>query len=193
MSTTLFDLFKFSKLLDIKNGKISLMETPVNIIPTSILCGHQKTLIKNLGLEEAYNILYTNSKEGSINYNLSFIKKLGLIELRKIIDWQTKIVSLSGWGEVDIAMVNPKEKNFIAHFKESAFAESYGKEKYAIDFILTGLVAGGLTAATGVDLDAIETKCESMGDQFCEIEVGPTDTIENKKIALWEKWGIYKS
>lgn len=192
MSTTLFDLFKFSKLLDIKNGKISLMETPVNIIPTSILCGHQKTLIKNLGLEEAYNILYTNSKEGSINYNLSFIKKLGLIELRKIIDWQTKIVSLSGWGEVDIAMVNPKEKNFIAHFKESAFAESYGKEKYAIDFILTGLVAGGLTAATGVDLDAIETKCESMGDQFCEIEVGPTDTIENKKIALWEKWGIYK-
>ncbi len=193
MSTTLFDLFKFSKLLDLKNGKISLMETPVNIIPTSILCGHQKTLIKNLGLEEAYNILYTNSKEGSINYNLSFIKKLGLIELRKIIDWQTKIVSLSGWGEVDIAMVNPKEKNFIAHFKESAFAESYGKEKYAIDFILTGLVAGGLTAATGVDLDAIETKCESMGDQFCEIEVGPTDTIENKKIALWEKWGIYKS
>jgi predicted hydrocarbon binding protein len=192
MSTTLFDLFKFSKLLDIKNGKISLMETPVNIIPTSILCGHQKTLIKNLGLEEAYNILYTNSKEGSINYNLSFIKKLGLIELRKIIDWQTKIVSLSGWGEVDIAMVNPKEKNFIAHFKESAFAESYGKEKYAIDFILTGLVAGGLTAATGVDLDAIETKCESMGDQFCEIEVGPADTIENKKIALWEKWGIYK-
>ena len=193
MSTTLFDLFKFSKLLDLKNGKISLMETPVNIIPTSILCGHQKTLIKNLGLEEAYNILYTNSKEGSINYNLSFIKKLGLIELRKIIDWQTKILSLSGWGEVDIAMVNPKEKNFIAHFKESAFAESYGKEKYAIDFILTGLVAGGLTAATGVDLDAIETKCESMGDQFCEIEVGPTDTIENKKIALWEKWGIYKS
>ena len=188
MSTTLFDLFKFSKLLDLKNGKISLMETPVNIIPTSILCGHQKTLIKNLGLEEAYNILYTNSKEGSINYNLSFIKKLGLIELRKIIDWQTKIVSLSGWGEVDIAMVNPKEKNFIAHFKESAFAESYGKEKYAIDFILTGLVAGGLTAATGVDLDAIETKCESMGDQFCEIEVGPTDTIENKKSALWEKW-----
>ena len=72
MSTTLFDLFKFSKLLDLKNGKISLMETPVNIIPTSILCGHQKTLIKNLGLEEAYNILYTNSKEGSHRTDLPY-------------------------------------------------------------------------------------------------------------------------
>jgi len=192
MSTTLFDLFKFSKLLDLKNGKISLMETPVNLMPTSILCEHQKTLIKNLGQEEAYDILYGNSKEGSIRYNLSFIKKLGLVDIRKIIDWQTKIVALSGWGEVDIAMVNPKEKNFVAHFKESAFAESYGKEKYAIDFILTGLVAGGLTAATGVDLDAIETKCESMGDQFCEIEVGIKNTIENKKAILWKKWGIYK-
>ena len=192
MSTTLFDLFKFSKLLDLKNGKISLMETPVNLIPTSILCEHQKTLIKNLGIKEAYGILYGNSKDGSINYNLSFIKKLGLVDLRKIIDWQTKIVALSGWGEVDIAMVNPKEKNFVAHFKESAFAKSYGKEKYAIDFILTGLVAGGLTAATGVDLDAIETKCESMGDQFCEIEVGPKDTVEKKRIGLWKKWGIYK-
>lgn len=188
--TTLFDLFKFSKQLDLKNGKIALMDTPVNLIPTSILCEYQKTLIKTLGPEKAYEIIYENSKTGSIKYNTSFIKKLGLNDIRKIIDWQTKIVALSGWGEIDIAMIDPKEKSFVAHFRESSYAESYGKEKYAVDFIVTGFVAGGLTAATGIDLDAVETKCESMGDQFCEIEVGRRSSMANKRFDLLKKWGI---
>lgn len=190
MSTALFDLFKFSKLLDITDGKIELMNTLVTMIPTSILCEQQKTLIESLGMEKAYNLLYSKAKSGSLSYNQSFIKKRGLADKRKIIDWQIKIVAFSGWGDLEPALVDFNNNKFLVHFKSSPYPEAYGKAKYAVDFISTGFVAGGLSAAVGMDLDAVETSCRARGDGFCEIEVAVPDKINNLRSSLWEKWGV---
>jgi predicted hydrocarbon binding protein len=190
MSTILFDMFKFAKLLDIKDGQLNLMSTPVSIVPNDILCEQQKMLIDSLGMEKAYDSIYGAARKGSLKYNSEFIKKQHMSDKRKILDWQTKIVSFAGWGEIEIAMVDFKASRFVAHFKNSPYPLSYGKVKYAADFIATGFVAGGLSAMTKTNLDAVETKCRSRGDPFCELEVNTPETIKRMRYTLWKKWGV---
>ncbi len=186
----LFDLFKFSKLLETGDGKLSLMGVPINIIPTEIMVTQQKELVKSLGIEEAYEKIYSSAKGGSGSYNSRFIKSKGFTEIRKVLDWQVKIVTFSGWGNLEIAKVDIADDSYSVHFKKGAFPIAYGRSQYAVDFIATGFVAGGLTANVGKDLDAVETKCIARGDPFCRIEVGPPEVIKKKRIALWKKWKL---
>lgn len=190
MSTSLFDLFKFSKLLDVSNGKLVLMGTPINIIPTSILCNEQKMLIKTLGMEVAYQQLYKESKAGSYNYNMEFIKTQKFTDKHKIIDWQTKIVAFAGWGELQLALLDSDNFRVIIHFKDSPYPKSYGPAKYPIDFIATGFVAGGVSALFGKDVDAVETRCLAKGDPFCVIEVGLPEIIDAKRKEIWSELDI---
>lgn len=192
MSTSLFDFFKYSKLLDITEGKMVLMKTPVNIIPTSILCEQQKILTEKFGLEKAYQTIYGAAKRGSIDYNNEFIKRMGFSDRRKIIDWQVNVVAFSGWGEIEPALEDLGNNKFSVHFKNSSYPIAYGKADYAVDFISTGFVAGGISAAIGRDLDAVEVSCAAKGDNFCEMEVGPPTTIESRRLELWRKWGLYE-
>ena len=190
MSTSLFDLFKFSKQLDVSDGKLSLMDTPINIIPTSILCNQQKMLIASLGLEKAYAAIYSESKKGSYEYNSAFIKKYGFSDKHKIIEWQIKIVAFAGWGLLEVALLDVNNNSGIVHFKNSPYTEYYGRSDYPIDFTATGFVAGGLSVVLGKDVDAVETKCQALGDRFCVIEVGMPDLIEKKRVELWKNYKL---
>lgn len=190
MALNLFDLFKFSKTLTSTDGKLLLMNTPINIIPTAILCELQKGMIQALGFEKAYQQIYETTKQGSVTYNKDFIKFHGFQEKRKIVDWQWKIVTFSGWGKWQIIHLDLKENTLAAKFEESPFAKEYGKSKYPVDIIPVAFSAGGIAACFGTDLDCIETKCMAMGDPFCEIFIGPPKMIEEKKQALWRKWQL---
>src|SRR3989338_9252489 len=190
MSLNLFELFKFSKTLTSKDGKLMLMNTPVNVIPTAILCELQKGMIEAWGFQKAYQQIYKTTKDGSYTYNKDFIKFHEFKDKRKIVDWQWKIVTFSGWGEWQITYIDLKENTLVARFKDSSFPKEYGKAKYPVDIIPVAFSAGGIAACFGIDLDCIETKCEAMGDPYCEIVVGPPEFIEEKKQALWRKWKL---
>lgn len=190
MSTLLFDLFKFSKLIDLSNGQMSLMNTPVNIVPTYLMCEQQRMLIEQLGFKEAYEKIYQYTKKGSFEYNSEFIKREKFSDKRKTIDWQTKLFAFAGWGELDRAFTDFNNARFVAHFKNSPYPKSYGLAKYPVCFIPVALIAGGLSALVGTDLDSIETKCLSRGDAFCEIETNKPEIVSKLKTDLWKKWGI---
>ncbi len=190
MSTLLFDLFKFSKLLDLSNGQMSLMNTPVNVVPTYLMCEQQRMLIEQLGFKDAYEKIYAYAKKGSFEYNSEFMKREKFSDKRKTIDWQTKLFAFAGWGELDRAFTDFNNTRFIAHFKNAPYPKSYGPAKYPVDFIGAGLIAGGLSALVGTDLDSVETKCVSRGDAFCEIETNKPDITKKLKAELWKTWGI---
>lgn len=186
----LFEMFKFSKLLKVQDGNLDLMGVDINIIPTKILCDLQKGLIDSLGFEKAYNEIYGQAKTGSIDYNKAFMKKQKFKDKHKTVDWQTKIVTFSGWGKLEVMKIDFAEQNHLVKFNNSIFPKNYGKAKYAVDIIPTGFVAGGLTAVTGKDMDALEVKCMARGDPFCQIEVGTPEYIKKRKKELWAKWKI---
>ncbi len=188
----LFDLFKFSKEIEIRDGEITLMKTPINIVPTSILSEFQKKLIDSIGFEEAYNLIYNNSKTGSKKYNDSFIQKHRFEDKRRILDWQIKIVTLAGWGKLEISYVDLTKNELIIKYSNSPFAKEYSRSNYPVCIIPAGFTAGGVTANFGVNIDAVETMCMAKGDQFCQIELGPKEFIENKKNKVWGKLGLLK-
>lgn len=190
MSTSLFDLFKFSKLLDVSDGKLTLMNTPVNVIPTTILCNEQKMLIETLGFRRAHEEMYRESKKGSYEYNSQFIKTHGFSDKHKIIDWQTKIVAFAGWGELELALLDTQHDRVVVHFKNSPYPKAYGKVNYPVDFIATGFVAGGVSALLNKDLDAFERLCQAKGDAFCEVEVGPIGIIMKKREDMWKELNL---
>src|SRR3989344_4605282 len=70
----LFELFKLSRTLRMKDGTILLMDTPVNIIPTDILCDLQKGLIDSVGVSQAYKLFYESAKNGAIDYNKEYME-----------------------------------------------------------------------------------------------------------------------
>ncbi len=175
-----------------EDGKLELMKTQINIVPTSILCNTQKVLVKELGFKKAYELLYTESKSGSFEYNKEFIKKENFSDKRKILDWQIKIVTFAGWGELEAAlvMIDSASKRNIVHFKNSTYPLSYGPSDYAVDFISAGFIAGGLSAMMDMNLDVVETKCIARKDPFCEFEVGKPKVIESLRTDLWKKWKV---
>jgi len=183
----LFELFKYSRMLDLKDGRLGLMGVPINIVPTSILRDLQKGLIDSIGLKKTYDRLYLSAKEGSEEYNRKFIQKHGFTDKRKIINWQKNVVMFSGWGNIEIAEIDFERCRFIASFKNSPFPEIYGKSKYPVDIIVAGFIAGAFKASMKKDIDCVETKCIAIGDSRCEFIAGPKDEIQKKKTELWKK------
>ncbi len=190
MTTYMFDMFKFSRMLDMKDGQLSLMGTPISIVPTDLLCEQQKMLIDTLGIEKAYDSIYSASKKGAFEYNNEFIKKQKFEDKKKIIDWQKKIVTFAGWGEVEIALSDVKNTKFVFVFRNSPYPKSYGSAKYAVDFVASGFAAGGLSVVCGENLDAVEIKCMARGDPFCQIVVDKPEIVMDTKINLWKTWGV---
>ena len=188
--TQLFDMFKLAKELELKDGEIQLMKTNVNLIPTSLFCELQKSLINNRGFERAYNQIYNSAKLGSKKYNDSFIQKHKFDDRRKILNWQIKIVTMAGWGQLEIAYVDLKKNEVIIKYDNSPFAAKYGKSKYPVCIVPTGFTAGGVASNLGVNIEGVETKCIARGDPFCQIELGLKDRIEEKKRQLWKKLKI---
>lgn len=186
----LFDMFKFAKFLNISDGEIQVWNIPMNIIPTFVLREWQKDTIKEVGYKKAFKKIYDSAKIGSEEYNKNFIKKEGFKDKRQIINWQTRIVSLSGWGIIEIAKIDFEKDEYVAHFKNNPFAKTYGKTNYPVDFLICGFIAGGFSASLGKTLDCIETKCVSKGDSFCEFIVGSPKRIEKEKNLLWSKLKI---
>jgi len=183
----LFDYFKFARLLNLQDGRIDLMQVPVNIIPTAIMVDLQKNLIQSSGLEDAYNKIYSVAKTGSYKYNADFMKKQGFKDKRIMLDWQVKIVTFAGWGNLQLSNVDINNDTVVVKYDNSPFPKEYGKSPHPVDFIPTGFTAGGVSACLGKDLDAYETKCMAMGDPYCEITVGTPERIKKERNQQWTK------
>ena len=186
----LFEMFKFAKFLNISDGEIKVWNIPMNIIPTFVLREWQKDTINEVGYKKAFEKIYKATKEGSKEYNQNFIKKEGFKDKRQIINWQTRIVSMSGWGKIEIAKIDFEKNEYVAHFKEIPFAKTYGKTNYPVDFLVSGFIAGGFSASFNADLECIETKCIAKGDPYCEYVVSNPEKIKKLREEQYKKLGI---
>jgi predicted hydrocarbon binding protein len=188
----LFERFKLAKELDVSDGEIKIMKTPVCFALTHILANLQKDLIETIGFEKTYFQLYETNKNGSYTYNKSFIKKHNFKDHRKILNWQVNIITLGGWGDFEVVYLDLKENKLKLRFSDSPLPKLYGKAKYPVCIFATGFIAGGAAANFGTKVEGIETKCVSMGDPYCEMTFGSPKLIKKMREAQWKKLGIGK-
>ena len=186
----LFDAFRLVKELELKDGEIHIMKTPVCFAFTHILVDLQKDLIENIGFKKTYFQLYETNKSGSKKYNESFIKKHDFNDKRKVLNWQINIVTLGGWGKFEVMYINLKENKLRIKFDNSPFPKMYGRSNYPVCILATGFTAGGAAANFGVEVDALETKCVALGAPFCEIMFAGPEEIKEKRTEQWKALGL---
>ena len=186
----IFEKLRLANKIQMRDGEISLMGTPVNILPTSLLVTIQKGLIKEIGFKKAYSLIYEQAKAGSYQYNMEFIKSQKYTDQRVVIQRQIEIVTSAGWGKLQIIKNDFANKQIEIKYDNSTFAREYKKASYPVCLMPAGFTAGGVSANVKSDLDALETKCLALGDPYCKIEIGPEPYIEGKQTMLWSSLKI---
>ena len=178
----MYDIVKkllFARELSLEKGKISLLGHIIIMAPISSFIEIRKKLSK-IG---AAAILYKACKESGIGYMNTIIKKFSMKKPRDLIEWGMNTISLAGWGSVEIINFDEKKKRSIVRLKESEFAKNYGASKEPVDDVFRGYCAATATVVFKTDIDVIETKCLSMGNNICEFIVKPAKEFDlSKKI-----------
>jgi len=175
----MYDVVKkllFARQFSMEKGNINLMGLDVVIIPASVMADIIKTLEKAIGYEKTKKMIYEGVKSGTHYYATKVSEKYNIKNV-KLIKWLVDTMMLTGWGEAELISISMKRKTAILHLYNSTLAKHYGRSKKPIDHVMAGAQAGGASVVFGKDTVVRETRCVSMGHDFCEFIYG----VEKKK------------
>ncbi|MGP8057556.1 MAG: V4R domain-containing protein [Nitrososphaerales archaeon] len=83
-----------------------------------------------------------------------------------------KIYSATGWGRLELPGLDPEHKRAKLKLEEGFECTGMKTGKPVSNFI-RGHLAGVLSTYFGSDVKAVETRCISKGDAYCEFEISP--------------------
>lgn len=151
-----------------EEGRVTLFNIPISIIPTNFMVLLQKDLeSKGLG-QLIYKVAKINGKDWFQSMDNDFSLKT-----KDVMKWGPDLISLAGWGKVTVRTKKDSEKSVVITLEKSANAIVYGRCDKPVDDFFRGLVCGAWSYVYGEELDAVETKCMSKGDSFCEFVIMP--------------------
>jgi len=159
---------RLAKMIRFEKGKLSFMGVQINIVPSDMLVGIQNRMIKKFGLKDTYEILYNQVKESSKIGCDIFLKRYNIRGFDETLDWLTKVFMSTGYGKIVKINANKYTNQMFIAVDDSVFISK--KRKNPTCFILAGLFAGGASILFNRNLDFIETKCVSKGNDQCEFE-----------------------
>lgn len=166
----MYDIVKkllFARQFQMEKGNINLMGLDIMMIPAPVMVDIIKTLEKSIGYEKTKKLIYNGVKSGTSYYAKKISEKYNIKGV-KLIQWLVDTMMLTGWGEAKLISIDIKRKTAILHLYNSTLAKHYGKSKKPIDHVMAGAQAGGASIVFGEDAIVRETKCSSMGNDFCE-------------------------
>ncbi|HKT22354.1 MAG TPA: V4R domain-containing protein [Nitrososphaerales archaeon] len=82
-----------------------------------------------------------------------------------------------GWGRFETPIIRMivagLKGEMVVKLERSFFAEAVGKTGEAECYIVAGMVKGAAKVILGKEMDCIEEKCASKGDEFCQFRLVP--------------------
>ncbi|MFH1752012.1 MAG: hypothetical protein ABH821_03700 [archaeon] len=150
------------KHLQLEKGRVMLFNQRSMMVPTAMITNLVKEFEDDYAIE-----IYQVCREEGIKWYKNMEKNFGKMSVKKNLDWGTKIITLAGWGEMEIVNVDHENKTIIIELKNSGIARFWGKNSKAVDHVFRGMVAGGLSHIFKTDIDGIETHCLAKGDKVC--------------------------
>jgi predicted hydrocarbon binding protein len=185
----MYDIVKkllFARELNLEKGKISLLGHTIIMAPVSSFIELRKKLSK-IG---ATALLYKSCKESGLGYMNTIIKKFSMKKPRELLEWGMNTISLAGWGSVEIINFDEKNKRAIVRLNESEFARNYGNSKEPVDDVFRAYCAATGTIIFKIDIDVVEIKCLSMGNNTCEFIVKPAKEFDLSKKFIFKQLEI---
>jgi predicted hydrocarbon binding protein len=168
--------------VEVRPGVDGFVSDSVNF-PLTWNTGDRAVLMRTASLRSMFDaVMAANRKEGEriiydqgFNYAQATYERLfstyrpksraGLAEM-------LKIHSATGWGRLELSDLDPEHRRAKLKLEEGFECADMKTGKPESNFI-RGHVAGVLSTYFGSEVKAIETRCTSKGDPYCEFEVSP--------------------
>ena len=115
------------------------------------------------------------------NIIATYKKKFDLskMDFQTFSDLFTPSTQTLGFGKIIVKKVDVKKGIIIIRSKKNPYAliykEMYGIQKYGVDDLFRGMLAGASELFSKKNSECIETKCIAKGDSYCEFVAKPIE------------------
>lgn len=152
-------------------GRINLIDEPVVIIPRIIFTTLMGSMSKIVGEAAAGGVItYRAYMELGTQY-IEFCRKMGVSDPGTLVNMALALFTQMGWFKVVRMDWDEAKKQKTIVIANSTEADAFGKSGKPVCHCTNGLIAGFVSSAYHVKVQAKEIKCRSMGDEYCEFIV----------------------
>lgn len=163
-----------ARAISFKDGNISLFTNRVVMPPSKMFSELSRKMDGHP--EEVYN-LYESCKY-SFEDVIANDNRTYKFSVNDYIKWVTDVATFTGWGMIAWKELTKEKKRSIIVVDNSPVAmELKSKVKRPVCHAVRGFIAGGMSAAFKVDMDAIETECVALGAPQCKFISMPAADI----------------
>jgi predicted hydrocarbon binding protein len=147
-------------------GKISLIDEPVVMMPRFIFTSMTQSLKKTMGEAPASGVNYRAYMDMG-KENVEHYKKMGITNPKTLSDMAFTFYSQMGWFNFVKEEWDEKAKIKTITLSHTVESESFGNTGKNVCFCTAGLLAGIIEGSFGIRVQAKEIKCKSKGDEHC--------------------------
>lgn len=150
-------------------GKLSLQGLRYLLVRPGMLLEIQKALEEMVPGETERILADAAQKEGvSLAIRL---KEVFSYSPEQILSSMAFMLGESGWGAIQVQMINMEMRELVVKVQESPFAGEYGPSVQPVCHLLLGLFRGIGQAVFDGNVDGQEVQCAAKGDPACLIVV----------------------
>ena len=154
-------------------NEIKILGKDFYLQPLQQLATLQKNLDDKFG-KKGLDLLYETGKESFFKLSRDMEKFYDNKE--KFYQVLSSLISNFGFGEIEIIEIKQKELKAKVKVKTNPFAKEYiklfGFQKKAIDYLLSGIIAGYFSKFFEKNVECKEESCIGKRNQICEFVVG---------------------
>jgi len=170
-----FDKFVFTNGLKFRHNNFFLINLPFFIVPVEVLAG----LLDNSDNEFNKKLYYSLKESVKKRFMKQMSREFGL-KGEKMIGFLEKFFSASGWGSVKHVDLNFQKTEALVSVSNNPFSSFIKSSKQPVDHLHRAVFAGLFSSAFGKDVECVEVKCSSLGNETCEFVVRPQSMLDLK-------------
>ncbi len=180
-------------LFDEERGEIFFENANSTIVPIEEISAIKKELEKIIGAT-VYTILYRlgiqATEEATSKFDEDLIRVARKISKRRLALKLLSHLPRRGYGIPELVEFN--EEKFYIKFRVRNTMETagYSNSEMPVCSLLAGVLAMGAELVFNREMDCIETRCEAMGDPFCEFEAFEKIKVREELHSLLEHFSL---
>lgn len=159
-------------------GYVKLLNQNVVIFPFSNLLD----LIRLIETSKQKKHIYLSAKKLGKEWIESLFKAYKMDTIKDQAKWGENVFTLAGFGKMQVVSWDIDKKEMIYRVHNSVIANAYGKIGKVVDVIPAGWFAGASSVFFNSDVDCVEVKCLSKGDNICEFLTATKAELKKRKL-----------
>ncbi|MDO8627500.1 MAG: V4R domain-containing protein [Candidatus Diapherotrites archaeon] len=174
MLNNFYDKFIFTNSLKFKQDNFFLLDIPFLIAPVDLFVSLFEKNSTELNKEIYYAVKVSTRK-----YLVKRLEKEFPLKGDKLMEFFLNYFIASGWGQIKLIDFDRENNRAILNATNSPIAlQLSGKIEQTADHVLRGILAGVFSEAYNMNMDCVETSCQSQTKPHCEFVIKKTSDFD---------------